>query len=150
MSTSLDIVQASQNLVFFKVSIMYLYYFSKLYCFSCICANTLYRYRFPVFISILYIGTNFLVSIMIFLAVLFSCIVIYVSDIYYAYYLICYHLTPNFCMLSPNICLISLITCHLIHYYLPCDYHISGILSSYPVLYTVTYIVSTYVLLLLL
>jgi len=44
-------------------------------------------------------------------------------------------LSPDSCMLSSDICLISLITCYLIHYCLLSDYHISGILSCYPVLY---------------
>jgi len=66
-----------------------------------------------------------------------SYIIIYDSDIHSAYYLTCYYLTPDSCMLtpdscllSPDTCLISLITCHLTHYCLPCDYHISEILPA--------------------
>ena len=142
-------------------------------------------------VLIFYIGIIFLYSYRSPVSVLFSSIVIYDSDIYYAYYLACYYLTPDSCMLSPDICLIplitchmiyhhltcdyhisgilschymtpdscmlspdtcliSLITCHLIYYHLTCDYHISRILSCYPILYTVTCISSTFVLLLLL
>jgi len=113
---------------------LYWYYFSKLYCF-------LYSYRSLVSVAFSRIRTEllywyrFLVFVLIPISVLFSCIVIYDSDIYCAYYLTYYYLTPDSCMLSPNTCLLSLITCHMIYYYLTCDYHISGILSYYPVLY---------------
>jgi len=53
-------------------------------------------------------------------------------------------------LLSLIICFILLITYHLLYYHLTCDYHISRILSCYPILYTVTCISNTYVLLLLL
>jgi len=81
-------------------------------------------------------------------SVLFSCIVIYDSDIYCAYYLTCYYLTPDSCLLSPDTCLISFITCHLILNHLSCDYRISGIMPAILYyIYTVTFIFSTYVLL---
>jgi len=96
---------------------------------------------FFVYVPISYIDIIFLYPYRSPVSVPFSCIhtdLLYWyyfpdSDIYYAYYL-----TRDSCMLSPGTCLISLITCHLIHYCLPCDYHISGILYCYPVLYTVT------------
>ena len=120
--------------------------FFKAVLFSCICTDNLYRYHFPIFVMISYIGTIFLYSYWSHVSVLLSFIVIYDSDIYCVYYLTCYYLAPDSCMLSPITCFISLITC-LIYYCLPCDYHISGILFWYPILYTVTYIFSTYVLL---
>ena len=86
--------------------------------FFCVRADLLYRYRFSVCLPISCIGTVFLYR-----------------DIFCAYYLPCYYLTLDSCMLLTDTCLISLITCHLIHYCLPCDYHISRILSCYPVFY---------------
>jgi len=111
---------------------LYLYYFSKLYCFSIFipipCISTIflysypssYRYYFLVFVLIPYISTVIMYSYQsptsvpfscishrspIF--VLFSCIVIYDSNIYCAFYLTCYYLTPDSCMLSPDTCLLS-------------------------------------------
>ena len=133
-----------------------------------ICTDLLYRYYFPVFVSIFCISTIFSIFLLIPISVPFSCIMIYDTDIHSAYYwtyyylpvitwhlyiehLTCHYLTPDSCLLLPDTCLISLITCHLIYYHLTCDYHISGILSCYHVLYyTVICISSTYVLLLLL
>ena len=100
----------------------YLYYFSKIYMFYCI-------------VPISYIGTVFLYLYRSLVLILFSCNEIYNSDIYCTYYSIYHYLIPDSCMLSPDTCLISLITCHLIHDCLTCDYHISRILSSYPLVY---------------
>ena len=133
----------------------YLYCFTKLYCFpvfvlisyisvlfSCVRINLLYQYCFLVFVPI-------------------SCIIR--TDPLYRYYLpilrhmivistvimtpACYYLTHDSCMLSPDIYLISLITCPWYMTTWPAIIIFVGILSWYPVLYTVTCILNTYVLL---
>jgi len=96
---------------------LYLYRFSKLY-------------HFSVFVPIPCIDTIFL-----------YCVI-------WWWYLLCLLLDTCFIdHLTPAPIMISLNTYHLIHYFLPCDYHISGILSCYHVLHTMTCICSTYVLL---
>jgi len=75
--------------------------------FSCIHNGPLYRHRFPVFISISYIGIIFLYLYRSPVSVLFSCIIIYDSDVYCAYYLTCYYLTPDTCLLLLNTCMLS-------------------------------------------
>ena len=61
--------------------------------------DLLCRYCFHVLISISSIGTTFLHLYRSPVSVPFFRIMIYDSDIYYAYYLSCYRLTPDSCML---------------------------------------------------
>ena len=95
--------------------------FFKTVLFSCTSTDLLYRYCLLVFILIPYISIIFLYSYRFSVLVLFSDIEIYDIDIYYTYYLTCYYLTPDSCLLSLDTCLlspdtylISLITYHLI------------------------------------
>jgi len=106
--------------------------------FFCVLTDLLYRYHFLLFVPILCIGTVFLYSYWSSVSVPFSHMrtdplhryYFLYSDIYCAYYLPWYYLTPYSYMLSPNTYLISLITDHLTPYCLPCDYHISGIMLA--------------------
>jgi len=77
--------------------------FFKTVLFFCICTDPLYQYRCPVFVLIFCIGTGLLCSYWSPVSVLFYCILIYDSDICCAYYLTCYYLTLDSCMLSPDI-----------------------------------------------
>jgi len=116
---------------------LYLNYFSKLYCFL-------------VFVSIFSISTTFLYLYRSPESVPFSRIMIYDNDILCAYLLdalspaygqlkpACHYLTLDSCMLSPA-------TWYMTAW--PMIIIFMGILSWYPVLYTMTWIYSTYVLL---
>ena len=132
-----------------KVWNLFLDRFPKIVFFFYIRIDSLYRYRFLVFVLIPSIGTIFLHSYWSTVSVLFFCIVLYNNG-----YLLCYHLTHDTCLLSPDTCLQSPDTCRLL--LITCHCYITTWLviiifqkscNCYPVLNTVTCISSLYVLL---